>query len=122
MAFKKADKARKDGSPGGLASKIRRQGSQTVGYNWSLVSATLVVAALDCASANGAAIMVGGLQGNRGISVTVFADGDRVKEFCNTPIEFSLFLCDIIDGLSSPSEDYYILYGIDREAVLNAAQ
>lgn len=119
MAFGKSKKAGSSGEPGGLGERIFRERKHVMSFPWRNVDANLLAAVLECCTTHGAAIMFGGVQGGRGISITLFQDGDRAKEFCGTLIEFRQLGAEIIIGLQGTSEDYFTAYGLDRKALLN---
>lgn len=117
MAFKKVKNPNTDASPGGLGERLFRARKQSAAFPWRDVDPALLAALLECCTASGAAVMFGGVQGGRGISVTIFHEGEKVKEYCNTLIEFRQFSAVVIDGVQGTAEDYFTAYDLDRKAL-----
>lgn len=95
------------------AAFIFRKREHSTGYPWFRVDRDLLTALLDCATANGAALMFGATQGGRGIVITVFANDARDKAYAGTEEEFADIAIEVIEFLQGPSQDYLALYGIN---------
>ena len=112
MAFKNSKGAKNSGGGAGDKLALFKKRRDSLGFPWSSVSGGLLVAALDAATKNGAAVMFGGTQGGRGVSVTVFRDGDKDREFCSFAEEFDDLMHEVISVLGSKSEDLYAIHNL----------
>lgn len=112
MAFGKKKSHGTSSGPGSESHRLFKKRRDSTGFPWSRCSGPLCIAMLDCATANGAAIMFGSTQGGRGIVLTVFYENDREKEYAGTEEEFAEIAIAVIEGLQSPSEDYLTAYGL----------
>lgn len=92
------------------AFRVFKKRRDSLGFDWVQVNAPLLVAALDAATKNGAAVMIGGVQDGRGVSVTVFRDGGKDKDYASLPEELDELCHLLINVLASSSEDLYQIH------------
>jgi hypothetical protein len=93
-----------------------RRRRDSLGFDLSAVDGRLLAAALGAVTKNNAAIMFGSIAGGRGISVTVFQDGGKEREYAQLPEELEELLHDLIYAHASTSEDHYGIFGLEQPA------
>jgi len=86
-----------------LAEWTRRE--RQTGLNWERVSATSLRCALHTLLHGGAAIMFSAAAGGSGVCLTIFDDGDRIKEYTMNAEELNLLLDGITNAYGLGGED-----------------
>lgn len=87
----------------------------TSALDWSAVNARIVTCALAAAASADAAVMIGVAQGGRGVVLTVFLGSQRAKTYAGSVEELESLLLEMIESLSSSSEDLYQAFGLVAE-------
>lgn len=89
--------------------------SATQALDWSSVTARLVTCALSAASAADCALMFGVAQGGRGVVLTLFSGSQRVKAYSGSVEELEQQLLELVESLSSTSEDLLTAFGLPTD-------
>lgn len=89
--------------------------SATHALAWADVNARVVTCALAAAAAVDAALMIGVAQGGRGVVLTVFLGSQRAKTYLGTVEEVEEALLELVQQLSSTSEDLLEEFGLKVE-------
>lgn len=79
----------------------------STGVSWRDVSATSLRVALSAALSDGAALMFSAAAGGTGVCLTLFQDGDRLKEYAMTAEELNILLEGVGEAFASGSEDMH---------------
>lgn len=99
------------------ATPLNLWGNKTTTHalDWSSVEARLVTCALSAASAADCALMFGVAQGGRGVVLTLFSGSQRVKAYSASVEELEQQLRELVESLSSTSEDLLTAFGLSIE-------
>lgn len=89
----------------------KRQGAD---FDFRCFMDPLYAAAVSVLAGEGMALMVGAAQGGTGILMSIYADGERLKVYCNDADQFTSWCHDVLETFASSSEDVYAAWGLPR--------
>lgn len=91
-----------------LADKMAKfqRNKESLGVNWSRVNPALLKACVLAATDNGAAVMFSTASGGRGVCLTLFDNGDKVKLYAIDQEELEEHMNTIVELFTDGSQDY----------------